>query len=95
MVCGNIESRYAAERARFECHVVVRRYVRHSGRRDYVSTVRRDNIRLLTKPKAFAMSHSRPRRCASSLCVVRVNEAAPTSRSSSAAMRDPKAVIQL
>ena len=44
--------------------------LRHSGRRDDVSTVRRDNIRLLTKPKSFAMSHSRPRRCASSLCVL-------------------------
>jgi hypothetical protein len=44
--------------------------LRHSGRRDDLSTVRRDNIRLLTKPRGFAMSHSRPRRCASSLCVL-------------------------
>jgi hypothetical protein len=35
-----------------------------------MSTVRRDNIRLLTKPKGFAMSHSRPRRYASSLCAL-------------------------
>ena len=49
---------------------ILRPMLRHSGRRDDVSTVRREDIRLLTKPKGFAMSHSRPRRWASSPCVL-------------------------
>jgi hypothetical protein len=44
--------------------------LRHSGRRDDVSTARRDNVRLFTKRKGFAMSHGRPRRRASSPCVL-------------------------